>query len=134
VLRIAKYFAETGQLDPTVSWEDWPPPGPRSTVADPLYVDCGAHGKRVAAVVCCHMLDSKKPVGVIENSSDPNDLQAWCERCEAMFLAEGDKTEAFEAFNDRAIVCCVCYRAITAQHAKYRKAASTKKRLTSGSS
>src|SRR5688500_12557253 len=51
---------------------------------EPLYVDCAPHGKRVAAVVCCHMLQSREPVGVIENSSDPNDLQAWCELCEEM--------------------------------------------------
>lgn len=84
--------------------------------SEPLYVDCGRHGKRVAAVVCRHMINSRKPVGFIENSSDPNDFQAWCERCEAMFLAEGDKTEAFEAFNDRAIVCCVCYERFKQKH------------------
>lgn len=87
---------------------------------EPLYVDCGAHGRRVAAVVCCHMLTSSKPVGFVENSSDPNDLQAWCDRCEKMFLAEGDKTPAFEAFNDRAIVCRSCYRAFKAKHSKRR--------------
>jgi hypothetical protein len=85
---------------------------------EPIYVDCGAHGKRVAAVVCRHMIESSEPVGFVENSSDPDDRQAWCERCEEMFLAEGDKTEAFEAFNDRAIVCCVCYSALKAQHSK----------------
>jgi hypothetical protein len=93
---------------------------PNQTMSDddPLYVDCGAHGKRVAAVVCCHMIQASQAVGFIENSSDPNDLQAWCESCEEMFLAEGDKTEAFCAFNDRAIVCCVCYRALKAKHSK----------------
>lgn len=78
------------------------------------------------------MIDAIKSVGFIENSSDPNDLQAWCERCEEMFLAEGDKTEAFEAFNDRAIVCCDCYRAFKAKHLKRRKAAVKKKRRTNG--
>jgi len=83
---------------------------------EPLFVDCGSHGKRVAAVVCCHMIGARTAVGFIENSSDPNDLQAWCERCEEMFLVEGDKTEAFEAFNDRAIVCCVCYENFKQKH------------------
>ena len=73
---------------------------------EPLYVDCGRHGKRVAAVVCRHMIESSDAVGFVENSSDPNDLQASCEM-RGVFLAEGDKTEVFEAFNDRAIVCCV---------------------------
>ena len=49
-----------------------------------------------------------------------------------MFLAEGDKTEAFEAFNGRAIVCCVCYGALKAQHTKGQKAARKKDRDTSG--
>ena len=99
---------------------------------EPLYVDCGPHGKRVAAVVCCHMIQASETVGFIENSSDPNDLQAWCERCEEMFLAEGDKTEAFEAFNDRVIVCCVCYAAFKAQHSRRRKPAARKNRRTTG--
>jgi hypothetical protein len=99
---------------------------------EPLFVDCGPHGRRVAAVVCCHMIDASESVGFIENSSDPNDLQAWCERCEEMFLAEGDKTKAFEAFNDFAIVCCDCYRAFKAQHSKRRKATVKKKRRTNG--
>lgn len=84
----------------------------------PLYVDCGPHGKRVAAVVCCHMLESSEPVGFVENSSDPNDLQAWCQSCEELFLAEGDKTEVFEAFNDRHIVCTECYSGLKAKHSK----------------
>ena len=73
---------------------------------------------RVAAVVCRHMIESGEPVGFVENSSDVNDLQAWCDECEKMFLSEGDKTEAFEAFNDRAIVCVVCYAKLKAQHSK----------------
>jgi hypothetical protein len=83
---------------------------------DPLYVDCGSHGKRVAAVICCHMLQCSEAVGFIENNSDPNDLQAWCEKCEEMFLAEGDKTAAFCKFNDRVIVCCACYGRLKAKH------------------
>ncbi len=44
-------------------------------------------------------------VGVVENSSDPDDLQAWCAACEQMYLEEGDKTERFKAFNDFKVVC-----------------------------
>jgi hypothetical protein len=85
---------------------------------EPLYVDCDSHGKRVAAVVCCHMIQGSEPVGFIENSSDPDDLQAWCEKCEEMFLAEGDKTAAFCTFNDRVIVCSTCYRRLKAELSK----------------
>ncbi len=86
--------------------------------SEPLYVNCGPHGKRVAAVVCCHLLRSTEPVGFVENNSDPNDLQAWCEHCEEKFLAEGDKTEAFATFNDRAIVCCICYQELKCRHSE----------------
>jgi hypothetical protein len=72
----------------------------------------------MAAVVCGHMIDQRECVGFVENSSDPNDLQAWCEKCEEMYLAEGKKTEAFEAFNNRAIVCSVCYLALRDKHSR----------------
>ena len=84
---------------------------------EPLWVDCGSHGKRVASVVCQHLLESTSPVGFVENSSDPNDLQAWCDACERMFVAVDGKTPAFVAFNNRAIVFCVYYAAFKKQHA-----------------
>lgn len=86
------------------------------------YVKCGQHGKQIAAVVCCHMIDAVDPVGFVENSSDPEDLQAWCEKCEQLFLAEGELTDAFVAFNDFAVVCCDCYRDYKEHHSRKRKA------------
>ena len=82
-----------------------------STESEPMYVDCGVRGKRVSAVVCRHLLKPEvDPVGFIENSSDPNDLQAWCYKCESVFEEEGDMTERFREFNDMAIVCVDCYQ------------------------
>lgn len=81
-------------------------------------VNCDTHGRRVAAVVCCHLLAARDQiVGFIENSSAPDDLQAWCSRCETMFLAEGALTEAFRQFNDFRVVCDFCYAAIRERHA-----------------
>ena len=86
--------------------------------ADSAHVNCGTHGRRVAAVVCCHLLGARdQVVGFIENNSDPDDLQAWCERCEAMFLAEGGLTDDFRRFNDFRVVCDFCYAAIRERHA-----------------
>lgn len=51
----------------------------------------------------------RSPLGFIENSSNPDDLQAWCAMCEAKFEAEGGMTEVFRNFNDMAIVCVTCY-------------------------
>ena len=83
---------------------------------EPLWVDCGRHGKRVSSVVCRHQITSSDPVGFVEIRSEPNDLQAWCESCEQLFLAEGDMTEKFRTYNDMAIVCCVCYAALKQKH------------------
>ena len=78
--------------------------------AEPLMLDCGPHGERVAAVVCKHMLKSDTaPLGVVENSDDPNDLQAWCYLCEERYEQEGGMTDAFRKFNGMTLVCVACY-------------------------
>ena len=78
---------------------------------EPLLVDCGPHGQRVAATVCQHLLlVDPAPVGFVENSDDPNDLQAWCGLCEEAFQQEGGLTDAFRAFTGMALVCVVCSR------------------------
>ena len=88
-----------------------------NTESEPMYVDCGTHGKRVSAVVCRHLLKPEgDPVGFIENSSDPNDLQDWCYKCESVYDEEGDMTEKFREFNDMAIVCVVCYKNSKSYH------------------
>ena len=82
----------------------------------PLTVQCH-HGTGIACVVCRHLLSYDNiPAGFIENSSDPDDLQAWCGACEALFLREDGLTEAFRAFNDFALVCEVCYQEIRQRH------------------
>jgi hypothetical protein len=82
----------------------------------PIRISC-AHGERPSAVVCCHMIRAKdKIVGFVENRADPNDLQAWCGACEAMYISEGDRTPSFLAFNDMALVCDICYSQFKAHH------------------
>ncbi len=82
-------------------------------------VDCDTHGRQVGAIVCRHIINAKdRVVGFVENSDDPNDLQAWCDACEAMFLREGEITEAFEAFCDMGVVCTDCYKTYKARHSK----------------
>jgi hypothetical protein len=83
----------------------------------PMMVNCGCHGERISAVVCRHMLKTQPaPAGFVENCSDPNDLQAWCYRCEQRYEQEGAMNEAFKRFNDMTIVCVVCYREAKARH------------------
>ena len=81
-----------------------------NTDMEPMYIDCGKHGKRVAAVVCRHLVKPQgERVGFIENSSDPNDLQAWCYKCEAVFEEEDGMTDRFREFNRMSVVCINCY-------------------------
>ncbi len=87
----------------------------------PLYVKCGSHGSRIAAAVCGHMVSIQdRRVGFIENSSDPNDFQAWCSDCDELFLSEGAMTEEFRRFNAMAVVCVVCYERYRQQHGSQR--------------
>lgn len=80
-----------------------------------LEIDC-AHEKGIASLVCCHLLNSVDPVGFIENSSDPNDLQGWCYACEFFFHQEGEMTEEFKKFNCAKVVCEKCYEEIKDAH------------------
>jgi hypothetical protein len=84
------------------------------------YIKCADHGKQVAAVVCCHMIDAVEPVVFIENSTDPKDLQAWCKKCEQLFLSEGDMTEEFLAYNDSVVICRDCYWIYKKHHSHKR--------------
>lgn len=68
-------------------------------------------------MVCCHMIDSKElAVGFVENNDDPNDLQAWCNSCETLFLREKELTEEFRKFNDMKVVCDFCYDLLKQRH------------------
>nr|WP_315848916.1 hypothetical protein [uncultured Rhodoferax sp.] len=87
------------------------------STTEPLLVDCGPHGKRVAAVVCRHLLgEDKASAGFVENSDGPNDLQAWCHACEETFQREDGMTDVFREFNGMALVCVKCYAEAKARH------------------
>jgi len=85
--------------------------------SDPLMLNCGTHGERTSTVVCKHMLRNEPaPSGFIENSSDPDDLQAWCHLCEEKFEHEGGMTDVFKEFNGMESVCIDCYKEAKARH------------------
>ncbi|RYD96975.1 MAG: hypothetical protein EOP50_06145 [Sphingobacteriales bacterium] len=87
------------------------------TPAEPMMINCGPHGERISTVVCRHLLEiAEPPAGVVENSDDPDDQQAWCYACEDKYQAEGGMTDAFRDFNNMAIVCVVCYAEIKQRH------------------
>jgi hypothetical protein len=68
-------------------------------LAEALTVKCGRHGPGTAASICGHVAVMKSlPLGFVENSDDPNDLQGWCFACEHLFLKEGEMNQRFKAF------------------------------------
>jgi hypothetical protein len=84
---------------------------------EPLTIDCEVHGTSRTAVVCGHLLRPTDSIlGFVENSSDPDDLQAWCDACEEVFLREKKLTKAFRKFNDAAVVCIDCYARMKKLH------------------
>jgi hypothetical protein len=81
----------------------------------PSWVECGQHGRSVCAVVCQHLHSAGlRRVGFIENSSDPNDLQAWCDACEESFAREGGLTQKFRHFCGITLICRACYTQLRA--------------------
>ena len=83
-------------------------------------INCGTHGKRVPAYVCRHLVNKldDRVLGFVENCSDPEDLQAWCDDCERLFLDQGEMTAEFIEFNKLKVVCDFCYAKIKTIHTK----------------
>jgi hypothetical protein len=85
--------------------------------SDELGMDCEKHGKGFGATVCCHLVNNNgAPLGFVESSSEPRDLQAWCYACEHMFLLEEDMTDRLRKFCDFSVVCEQCYASIKDHH------------------
>ncbi len=76
----------------------------------PSTIECDTHGTRTPCCICCHLnRATDMTLGFVENSSDSEDLQAWCDECEQRFVREQEMTPAFRAFTDMCIVCDACY-------------------------
>ncbi len=89
------------------------------TTSEPLMIDCDVHGTSASCVVCRHLAtECERVVGFVENSDDPNDLQAWCDECEQLFAEEQDLTERFREFCDIMLVCTGCYAEIKERHSR----------------
>ena len=84
---------------------------------DEFAIDCEVHGRGLAAIVCRHLIsNSEIPLGFVENSSVPGNLQGWCQKCEKFFLKETALTEEFLKFSDLTTVCEKCYVTIGKKH------------------
>lgn len=84
---------------------------------EPLKIKCEDHDTETAAVVCGHLVKNNNvPLGFIENSDDPDDLQAWCFACEYVFQQEQELSERFKSFAETVLVCTTCYKEIKEKH------------------
>lgn len=80
-------------------------------------IDCACHARRIAAVVCAHLLAKDgPPLGFVENNDDPKDLQGGCYACEQVFTEEGERSGRFVAFTQPTIGCDLCHAEIKARH------------------
>ena len=83
----------------------------------PVTIDCKIHGTTVGCVVCCHLVETEgRRIGFVENSDDPNDLQAWSQDCERVYLEERDQTPRFLDFCNAKMVCTGCYATYKERH------------------
>ena len=91
------------------------------TQSKPQYtVNCDTHGMQTGTIICRHIINAQdKIVGFVENSDDPQDLQAWCDACEALFLQEDGMTETFMQFCDAGVVCTDCYQLFKQRHSRF---------------
>jgi hypothetical protein len=67
------------------------------------------------------MVNSEAPAGFIENSSEPDDQQAWCDACEALYVSEESMPERLRTVNDFAVVCVGCYDRLKQLHSGARR-------------
>src|SRR2546421_6093264 len=85
---------------------------------DDRTVECETHGTRTSCIVCCHLLrGSDLVLGFVEDTSDPDDLRAWCNECEQLYMREQEWTDAFKAFADVKVMCDARYARIKELHA-----------------
>jgi hypothetical protein len=70
---------------------------------------CSGHGASFRTYVCTHLFHGTDQG--FHAADDPGNPRpdAWCDRCDAVLLREGDWTEAAEAFADVTLACGTCY-------------------------
>ncbi|MET1078799.1 MAG: hypothetical protein ABWY06_12340 [Pseudomonas sp.] len=89
---------------------------------DKRKVSCGTHGEVLPAIVCCHLVAASEQVlGFNEpeaDPEDPDDLQGWCDACNAFLEAQDGWNDKSEAFADLKIVCEFCFAALRQRHGR----------------
>lgn len=75
---------------------------------------CATHGKSKETRVCrhiCETLADGRPRGFFFTDEDDEVPQAWCEACEARYVAAGEQwTDEVLAYLDERSLCLHCFR------------------------
>ena len=79
-------------------------------VNDRTRIQCGGHGEAYATVVCEHLLNepAQEWFGAYPEEDYPWP-DAWCAKCDAIFLREGEWNERTEVDAPFKIICSSCY-------------------------
>jgi len=78
-------------------------------------VECGEHGSRGGAFVCCHLVKGERlgfNYGVDPDEPDALYPDAWCDACEQVRQLEGGWNDRSKAHADVTLLCSGCYEAL----------------------
>jgi hypothetical protein len=73
-------------------------------------VECNRHGPSYATFVCQHLASGGSELGFFCNTStdDPRP-EAWCAKCDAVMMADGEWNEQNEKAARITLLCSNCY-------------------------
>jgi len=76
------------------------------------HVTCKTHGKQIGGIVCNHLLTGHG-LGFFEPEPPaPASPQAWCFKCDEVYIEEKGFTKKFEDFSYLRLICIVCYEKV----------------------
>lgn len=77
-------------------------------------ITCATHGMSKQTLVCQHLIESLadgKPRGFFFTDEEEDEPQAWCEACEARYVAAGECwTDEVLAYLSPQTLCLHCFR------------------------
>lgn len=75
-------------------------------------VECGEHGEAQATYVCEHLAENPSQEWYCDIPAEDNPWpDAWCAKCNAIFLREGEWNERNESEMRIKLLCAGCYEA-----------------------
>ncbi len=81
-------------------------------------ITCGTHGRSKRTWVCQHIaqtLADRVPRGFFYTDEEGEEPEAWCEACEARYVAAGHRwTDEVLAYVDKRELCFHCFRDVKA--------------------